>query len=210
MYSLVKKFSDKNRQKKLDYFLSYFKPTSGDSVLDIGASENEYQENGNILEKRYPYPEQITVLGVEEYVRFLERYPAVKVIKYDGQGEFPFRDKAFDFCWSNAVLEHVGDKAAQVFFLNEIKRVSRCAFITTPNKFFPFELHTKIFLLHYLPKKYFDKILLLFKMEWAAGAYMHLLSLYQLKVILKKAGIHKYKIRKNRFMGFVVDFVIIF
>lgn len=195
---------------KFECFLDYFRPTAHTSILDIGASENEYQENGNILEKRYPYPEKITVLGVDEYKDFIERYPRVRVVKYTGQGKFPFQDKEFDICWSNAVLEHVGERVAQIAFLKESRRVANRAFITTPNRFFPFELHTRIFLLQYLPKKYFDKILVKMGKKWATGSYMHLLSLSQLREILRDAGISSYKIKKNRFMGFVVDFVVIF
>lgn len=210
MQNLAKKLSNRNRQKKFEYFLDYFRPTAQTSILDIGASEKEYQENGNILEKRYSYPERIIVLGVDEYKEFCERYPKVRVVTYDGQSKFPFQDKEFDICWSNAVLEHVGERAAQIAFLKEVRRVAHRAFITTPNRFFPFDLHTRTFLIHYLPKKYFDKILVKMGKEWAAGSYMYLLSLSRLREILREAGISNYKIKKNRFMGFVVNFVVIF
>ncbi len=210
MQNLAKKLSNYNRQKKFQYFMDYFRPTSKTSILDIGASEKEYQENGNILEKKYPYPEKITVLGVDEYKDFIERYPKVKVVKYDGKEKFPFQNKEFDICWSNAVLEHVGERGAQISFLKEISRVSRRLFITTPNRLFPFEIHTRAFLLHWLPKKYFDRILAKMGKVWATGSYMHLLNLYQLREILKEAGISDYKIKKNYFMGFTVDFIVIF
>lgn len=210
MQNLAKKFSNRNRQKKFEYFLNYFKPTAKTSILDVGASEKEYQKNGNILEKRYPYQEKITVLGVDEYKELIERYPRIKVMQYDGQSEFPFQDKEFDICWSNAVLEHVGGRTAQIAFLKEINRVSNRGFITTPNRFFPLELHTKAFLLHYLPKKYFDNILLIWGKKWATGSYMHLLSLSQLRLILDESGISNYKIKKNSFMGFVVEFIVVF
>lgn len=210
MQNLAKKFSNRNRQRKYQRFLNCFRLTAQTPILDIGASEKEYHESGNILEKRYPYPERITVLGVDEYKEFCERYPKVKVVRYDGQSKFPFQDKEFDICWSNAVLEHVGERARQIAFLKEIRRVANRAFITTPNRFFPFELHTRTFLLHYLPKKYFDKFLIRMGKKWATGSYMHLLSLSELREILREAGINNYKIKKNWFMGFVVDFVVIF
>jgi SAM-dependent methyltransferase len=204
------KFSNHNRKKKLEYFLNYFKPTFKTSILDVGAAENEYQENANILEKNYHYPEKITVLGIDKYKKFIERYPKVRITTYDGKNKFPFHDKEFDICWSNAVLEHVGGRTTQIAFLKEIHRVANQAFITTPNRFFPFELHTKIFLLHWLPKKYFDIILNSIGKKWAAGLYMHLLSLSQLRKILNEAGINNYRIKWNWFMGFVVDFIVIF
>ena len=39
----------------------------------------------------------------------------------------------------------------------EVKRVSRGAFMTTPNRLFPVDLHTRTPLLHYLLKSVFDQ-----------------------------------------------------
>lgn len=206
---IAEKFGNRNRLKKYNFFIDFFKPTGSTKILDIGASEKEYRKNANILEKLYPYQESMTVLGVDEYSEFCKRYPKVKTIIYKG-AVFPFQDKEFDLCWSNAVIEHVGERMAQIAFLKEIHRVAKQSLITTPNRFFLFEPHTRAFFLHWLPKKYFDKILVRMGKKWAAEDYMHLLSLRQLREILHAAGISNYKIKKNRFMGFVIDFVVTF
>lgn len=189
--------------------MNYFRPTTNTKILDVGASEKEYQENANLLEKRYPYTENITVLGIDNYKEFAERYPEVRTVTYNTNG-FPFRDKEFDICWCNAVIEHVGDKDKQEKFLREIKRVSKSAFLTTPNKYFLIEVHTQIPLLHYLPRVIFDNILKKFGKSWATGDYMHLLGLKDLTSLLKDSCIIKYKIIKNKILGFTVDYVIIF
>ena len=206
---IADKLADKNRRKKYDCFMKHLMPTEDTSILDVGGSEKEYRVTANILEKIYPYPENITVLGVDQYDEFLRRYSKVKIVTYDG-GEFPFKNNQFDLCWCNAVIEHVGNEEQQEYFLNEIKRVSKKAFITTPNKHFPVELHTKIILLHFLPKKIFDKILTGTGKSWAAGDYMHLLSLSTIKRLLRKCNIDKFKIIKNKILGFTVDYVVIF
>lgn len=139
--------------------------------------------------------------------KYLERYPKIRTVKYDGK-KFPFDHKEFDICWSNAVIEHVGDKDAQIFFLKEMQRVAKRSFITTPNKHFPIEVHTRVPLLHFLPKKVFDKCLLLIGKKWATGNYMNLLSLKELKMILSDAGISNYKIIKNKLFFSTLDFVI--
>ncbi len=205
---LAYKISTYNRRRKWDFFLTELKPTKESKILDVGFSENEWNEADNFIEKYYPYPENITVLGIETPQKFLERYPKVKAVKYDGK-KFPFSDKEFDICWSNAVIEHVGDKERQLLFLKEIKRVAKTAFITTPNRYFPIEVHTRIPLLHYLPKKYFDKFLYLIGKERFAGDYMLLLSLKDIKKLLFRAGIKNYKIIKNRFFLFTLTFIII-
>ncbi|GHV09760.1 hypothetical protein FACS1894162_1080 [Bacteroidia bacterium] len=157
----------------------------------------------NKLEKHYPYPQKITALGVADEGDnvFKQYYPAVKTVVYDGR-IFPFAENTFNIGWSNAVLEHVGDEEQQVVFLKEMHRTCKKLFFTTPNRYFLFELHTRFFLLHWLPKTVFDKILFLTSKSWATGDYMYLLSYKKLEKLLKKAGITNFKIYKNRFLGF--------
>ncbi len=65
--------------------------------------------------------------------------------------KLPFRDASFDLVYSNAVIEHVGDGADQRRFMAEHRRVGRCWVVTTPNRWFPIESHTRMVLLHWLP-----------------------------------------------------------
>ena len=64
----------------------------------------------------------------------------------------PFRDGAFDLALSNAVIEHVGGEDEQRRFVAEHARVGRHWLITTPNRWFPFESHTKVLFLHWFPR----------------------------------------------------------
>ena len=206
---IANNISNYNRKRKFNFFLESPNPTKEIKILDVGASEKEYQDNSNIIEKRYSYPENITVLGIDHFNEFKKKYPKVKIIRYSGE-IFPFKENAFDICWCNAVIEHVGDRNKQTHFLREIARVAKTAYLTTPNRYFPFEVHTRIVFLHYLPKKYFDKILVKLNKTWATGDYMHLLSLKELKKLLSKCNIKNYKIKKNKVFCFTLDFVIIF
>lgn len=201
--------SNRNRIRKYKLFIDYFQPSPESRILDVGASEREYQEGANILEKLYTYPENITVLGIDKYKEFCERYPKTRTVTYEG-GTFPFKDKEFDLCWCNAVIEHVGDREKQMMFLKEIKRVSKRAFVTTPNKNFIYESHTKLLILHYLPKKTFDRILIKLNKPWATGNYMHLLGRKDLVKLLKQCNITEYKIEIIGIGGFTIGFVILF
>ena len=207
--SLAHRFSKYNRDRKWEIFLKEMSPTTSTQVLDIGFSENEYSNTDNYIEKHYPYQNMLTALGIDTPIMFKERYPEVSTVQYDGE-RFPFEDKQFDIAWSNAVIEHVGIRNRQLMFLEEIKRVSKRAFITTPNRYFPVEVHTRIPILHWLPKFVFDKYLVLVGKDWASGEYMHLLSLNDIKSLLADAGIVEFEIVNNRIAGFVVDFIIIF
>lgn len=204
--SLAYRISAFNRQRKWQRFLELVAPTSETSILDVGYSDHEYSATDNFLEKHYPWRQQITALGIEEPVEFRPRYPDVKVVQYNG-ADFPFEDGQFDVCWSNAVVEHVGGYDRQRKFLSEIRRVSRRAFVTTPNLFFPIEVHTRTPLLHWLPKRWFDRFLHWRGQDWATGDYMHLLSRGAIIDLLAEAGVNEYQILTNRLGPFVLDFI---
>ncbi|MFA5155224.1 MAG: methyltransferase domain-containing protein [Patescibacteria group bacterium] len=204
--SLAYNISAFNRRRKYRKFLDLLRPQARTTILDVGFTEIEYSASDNFLEKNYPWPDKITALGLNEAKEFSKRYPQVKAVAYDGR-RFPFPDRSFDIVWSNAVLEHVGSREDQIFFLQEIKRVGRQAFITTPNRMFPIEIHTRTPLLHFLPKRLFDAYLKLVGKGWAAGDYMNLLSRRELERCLQAAGIKNYRIIKNRLLGFVLDLV---
>lgn len=203
------KISGKNRRKKFDYFMDVFQPDENTSILDVGPQDKEFSPTDNLIEKLYPYQKNLTALGVEKFNGFKSRYPDVTIEEYDGK-IFPFADNSFDICWSNAVIEHVGDFERQLLFLKEIKRVSRNAYLTTPNKFFPIEVHTRTPFLHFLPKSVFHRYLHLVGKAWAAGDYMYLLSYREIVDLLQKAGIDRFEVKRNRMLGFSVDFVIMF
>lgn len=201
------KISGYNRKRKYEQFLRTFPIDAKTTILDVGYTNVEYTGFENYLESNYPYPENITALGVDESDQFNKIHPKVRTVRYDGK-IFPFADKQFDICWSNAVIEHVGDYDRQLLFLKEVMRTSRAAYLTTPNRFFPVEVHTRMPFLHWLPRNVFNRILVAVGKDFAAGDYMFLLSLGKIKRLLADAGIGNYTITKNRIMGFTMDFVI--
>lgn len=70
--------------------------------------------------------------------------------------ELPFDSGSFDLVISNHVIEHVGDRAAQVLHLVEIARVlthSGSGYLAAPNRWAPVEPHYHLPFLSWLPKK---------------------------------------------------------
>jgi hypothetical protein len=159
--------------------------------------------------RHYPFPENLTALGLELPDDGADRFPGVTLKTYDGR-RFPFADDEFDICWSNAVVELVGQRSRQVLFLREIKRVARVGFVTTPNRRFPFEPHTRTPLLHLLSSRLFEADLRCIGKDWATGNYMTLLGAADLRAFLAEAGITRYRLFRNRIAGLTMDFVIIF
>lgn len=206
--NFAKNVSQGNRQKKYDFFIKEFTPAADTKILDVGFQDNDWYGGINSLEKNYPYHENITALGIEDGKMFSQRYPLVKVVTYDGN-IFPFKDKEFSIVWSNAVIEHVGGYEKQKLFLSELIRTGKSVFMTTPNRYFPIEVHTRLPLLHFLPKVNFDKILIFLNKKWATGNYMNLLSENDIKKMMKELGVLNYSIKKNKFLFFTLDFVVV-
>jgi 2-polyprenyl-3-methyl-5-hydroxy-6-metoxy-1,4-benzoquinol methylase len=150
-------------------------PTTQTTVLDVGVTSDR-REDSNFFEKLYPYPQNITAVGLED-ASFLEQdYPGLKFIQADGLN-LPFPDKSFDLVVCFAVLEHVGSRTRQKAFIQELCRVGRTCYITTPNRWYPVEFHTVLPLLHWLPPSWFRSILkLLSKDFFAQEENLNLLS----------------------------------
>lgn len=201
--------SAKSRKKKFSQFLEKVDPQENESILDVGVNTAEYSETDNYLETAYAHPEKITAVGLGNMSAFSARYPLVHVVSADGLA-LPFENDAFDIAYSNAVIEHVSDHKNQLQFLEELIRVTKRGYLTTPNRLFPIEVHTRLPLLHLiLSKKYFDMFLRWIGKSWATGDYMNLLSEKELRSLLEQSKITKYIFIKNRFCFFPMTFTII-
>jgi SAM-dependent methyltransferase len=154
---LVDAVSLRSRRRKLQLFLDELRPTAETTVLDVGADELAFGEGDgcgtlNFFEEHYPWPERITALGLQDGSGFRARYPGIRYVQGDACA-LPFADGEFDIVFSNAVIEHVGERASQRQMVAEAVRVGRRAFITTPNRRFPVEVHTRLPLVHWLPDR---------------------------------------------------------
>ena len=156
---LADAISIRSRRRKLALFLGELRPDATTTVLDVGVDEVSLGETGgqsgctthNVLEERYPWPERLTALGLHDGARFSERYPRIAYVRGDACA-LPFPDASFDVVHSNAVIEHVGGGERQAAFVREALRVGRRVFLTTPNRWFPVEVHTRLPLVHWLPE----------------------------------------------------------
>lgn len=207
---LAYRVSGGSRERKWNQFLTLIGPRSEETIVDIGVNTTEYSEGDNFLEKHYPYPERITAVGLgDDFTAFSAKYPSVKTLSADGCA-LPFSDGQFDVSYSNAVIEHVGSHEDQRRFLSEMRRVAKRGYLTTPNRHFPIEVHTRVPLLHLLlPRPLFDAVLRAIGKGWAADDYMHLLSEKELRSLLAEAGIEEYTLVKNRFFGFPMTFTVV-
>jgi SAM-dependent methyltransferase len=168
---LADAISLRSRRRKFALFMETIAPTGETTVLDVGVDDvpfgaREGCETLNFFEELYPWPEQITALGLHSGARFRASYPQVSYVQGDALS-LPFEDGAFDIVFSNAVIEHVGGREQQRRFVEEVLRVGRRAFVTTPNRWFPVEVHTRLPLVHWLPDRISHRAYDLARKPWA-------------------------------------------
>src|SRR5579883_881557 len=154
---IAQRLSSYARKNMFASFMKELAPGADCSVVDLGVTSDQ-RADSNFFETFYPYPNNITAVGLED-ASFLEKqFPGLKYVQANALS-LPFDDKQFDIGVSWAVIEHVGSRENQKKFLNELLRVSRKSFITTPNRWYPIEFHTVTPFLHWLPPEMFRKIL---------------------------------------------------
>jgi hypothetical protein len=142
-----------SRERKLELFRELLQPGPETTVVDVGVTNAPFGggSTNNFFEALYPWPEQITAVGNTELDVFATAFPGVRAVRADGR-ELPFADGEFELGFSNAVVEHVaGGRDGQRQFVHELCRVARRVFVTTPNRFFPLEVHTLLPFAHWLP-----------------------------------------------------------
>jgi hypothetical protein len=149
------------RKNFFKIFKSAVNYNANKSLIDIGTTANLKKEQNLILQKT-KNNKNIYILSNQNCNILKEKFPNIKKIyKVDGRKN-SLRSNYFDIVHSNATIEHVGSFKNQIAFVKECLRLSKkFVFIQTPNRFFPIDFHTKLPLIHWLPKK-IHRILLKF------------------------------------------------
>jgi ubiquinone/menaquinone biosynthesis C-methylase UbiE len=173
-----------------------------DSIIDVGVTADKAQMSSNFFEKLYPMPEKIVTFSDQDASWMENVYKGLK-FKQGTALEMPFEDNMFELVFSSAVIEHVGSNQNQSKFIRECHRIAKkYIFITTPNRYYPIELHTALPLIHWLPKNIHRKILTLVgKSFFSLEQNLNLLTKHELKRLCEENGIKKYKILTAKFLG---------
>jgi ubiquinone/menaquinone biosynthesis C-methylase UbiE len=169
-------------------------------LLDVGTTPI-FDEFNNILLHSFKNRNNITSLSNLNCSVLKKKFKKVKFIKGDAR-RMKFKENSFDTVYSSATIEHVGSRINQLKFIKECYRVSRKnVFITTPNKFYPIEFHTKIPLLHFFPSKIYRKILFYLGFSFfSKEKNLNLVSVKDLKNMCFFLKIKDFNIIKYKFL----------
>lgn len=149
--SLFQSLSAVSRRRRLELFNETMRPAAHMRVLDVGAEVSTEGEQGELIDV-YPWKRNLSAVNIlPDRVRSIQsRYAEVDARVGDAR-RLPWEDKSFDIVFSNAVIEHVGGPEDQRKMADEIMRVGKRWFVTTPNRWYPFEFHLRLPLVTWLP-----------------------------------------------------------
>jgi SAM-dependent methyltransferase len=135
IHAVVRVFQDRFRPRRMRKMAVRSGITSSTTVLDVGGTELNWEY--------CPIRPKLVILNIEP----LPDATIAPQVVADGC-RLPFPDDAFDFVFSNSVIEHVGDQRT---FAQEIARVGKSFYVQTPNRQFPIETHLIAPIIHWLP-----------------------------------------------------------
>lgn len=149
---LFSKLSYISRKRKLELFYKMIAPSEQTKILDVGGEVNPRGGSDLQFIDSYPWKKNLAAvnLSCEHISRIKEHYPEIDARVKDALS-LPWPDKYFDVVYSNAVIEHVGDFAKQKQMATEIMRGGKSWFVTTPNRWYPFEFHLRLPFVTLLP-----------------------------------------------------------
>jgi len=140
---LAARYSVASRRRKAKRIRAFIRERGIASVLLVGAADDPFAWTNIVESAILDSPAWVVVSGLGPGLSF----DAARVL-CDGRA-LPFRDASFDLVISNAVIEHVGERHDQQAFVREHERVGRAFMITTPNRWFPVESHTRTLFRHW-------------------------------------------------------------
>jgi hypothetical protein len=178
------------RRRMFELWRSLAGDLAGASVLDVGATPDRERLDSNCM---LPWFQEaglrLSLYSPEDVSHLQGSLPGVRILPPAPGPRIPAPDSSHDWVSSSAVIEHVGSQDQQEAFLRESARVARRGlFVTCPNRWHWLEFHTKLPLLHWLPRGWHRAILRgVGKDAWARESHLRLVGARELARIADRA-----------------------
>ena len=199
-----------NRERMHDLFLNNTIYNDYCSLIDIGTTADTHDSN-NIILKKTKNNKKIYCFSNQNISFLKKKFPHIKKIFLGDAKKTNFKKSSFDIVFSSAVIEHVGSFQNQIDFIKECIRICKYqVFITTPNRYYPIDFHTRLPLLHWFPKKYHRIILKFIGLKfYSLEENLNLLDRKNIVTIMKILKINNYKILEHKFLGFTSNLILL-
>ena len=208
-YNFFDKIVFKKRLEISNIINNIIKDLQMHDALDIGTTSDDKNASSNIVIKNIKNIDKFKCIS-DQIVNSDFFHKSLNKSITEEFSENELYDFSSDLVVSNATIEHVGNTLNQKKMLeNVIKLTKKIFVITTPNKFYPIELHTKIPLIHWFPKSIYRKILKFLGLSFYANEEnLNLLSVNELKKMLDNYKI-MYEIKFIKLFFFKSNIIII-
>ena len=179
------------------------------TVLDIGTTSDDQNISSNLIVKNLNNISEFRSISDQKITSPFFKKMLQKSITDDFSEEEVERFKS-DLVLSSATIEHVGNYNNQKMMLANMVRLSKkIIIITTPNRFHPVDFHTKIPIIHWLPKSIHRKILKFLNLSfYSREENLNLLSKSDFIQLAKDENI-TYEFKYIRLLGFISNLIFI-
>ncbi len=151
--SIFTRLSKISRIRKLELFNKLMNPVKEMRILDVGAEISPNSECNIQFIDCYPWKSNVSAINLSsEHISLIKQYYPEVDVRVGDACALPWEDKYFDIVYSNAVIEHLGSLERQEKMAAEIMRVGKSWFVTTPNRWYPFEFHMRLPFVTWLPR----------------------------------------------------------
>jgi len=205
---IYRKILFRERISILNIILRNITISSNDSFLDVGTTPLLLKEE-NIIFRVFNKFKSFTSVSNQNCNILKKKYPKLKLV-HSSIFDYNIKSKIYDIVYSSATIEHVGNLSSQKKFVKILYKLSKkFLIITTPNKYFPLDFHSKVLFLHYFPK------LFRFFLEFCGEKFLskeknlNLLSKCDLINICRDLNIRNYKIYTNFLFFIPANYIII-
>ena len=208
-YNFFDKIVFKKRLEISNIINNIIKDLQIHDALDIGTTSDDKNASSNIVIKNIKDIDKFKCIS-DQIVNSDFFHKSLNKSITEEFSENELYDFSSDLVVSNATIEHVGNTLNQKKMLeNVIKLTKKIFVITTPNRFYPIELHTKIPLIHWFPKSIYRKILKFLGLSFYANEEnLNLLSVNELKKMLDNHKI-TYEIKFLKLLFFKSNIIIV-
>ena len=206
---ILKKAILKSRINIFKIFLENVKLDKNSKILDVGTTPI-LESHENIIFHKYKWKNNITGFSNQDCSLLNKKFKFNKFIRGNATN-INLKKNSYNISYCSATIEHVGSYRNQKKLISELYRVSKnYVFLTTPHRGFPIDFHTKLPLIHLLPKSIHRKILKIIGLDYLAlEKNLNLLFPKDIYQILKTLNIKHYKIVYNKFAFFKSNIILI-
>jgi len=189
-YNFFDKIVFKKRLEISNIINNIIKDLQIHDALDIGTTSDDKNASSNIVIKNIKNIDKFKCIS-DQMVNSNFFNKKLKKSITEEFSENELYEFSSDLVISNATIEHVGGELKQKKMIENIIKLTKKIFIiTTPNRFYPIELHTKIPLIHWFPKTTYRMILKFLGLSFYANEEnLNLLSANELKKMLNNQKI---------------------